>query len=160
MVLEGDGLYHWRESDGRGHWWGVLSETQTHTYLTGNYINPNGDQGVQIFVWPKPESAGRPSRHGTRTSRTSKAGKPRPRLSLAARKRTAAAQRKRWAEFRKRSAVSNHSLACTFGRIESGGSASMATVNAPGLAAGSYPRPKMVLEMILSLLPESRTPAW
>ena len=53
MTLEDDGLYHWRDSDGLGHWWGFLSETETHTYLTGNFINPDGHQGIQIFVWPK-----------------------------------------------------------------------------------------------------------
>ena len=53
MTLEKDGLYHWRAVDGLGHWWGVFSETTTHDYLTGNYVNPDGHQGVQIFVWPK-----------------------------------------------------------------------------------------------------------
>jgi hypothetical protein len=53
MTLEKDGLYHWRDSGGPGHWWGFLSETETHAYLTGKYINPDGHQGVQIFVWPK-----------------------------------------------------------------------------------------------------------
>jgi len=48
-----DGFYHWRDRDGPGHWWGFLSETNTHTYLAGNYINPDGHQGVQIFIWPK-----------------------------------------------------------------------------------------------------------
>jgi hypothetical protein len=52
MTLEKDGLYHWRDSEGHGHWWGFLSGTETHTYLTGNFINPDGDQGVQIFIWP------------------------------------------------------------------------------------------------------------
>jgi hypothetical protein len=53
MIREEDGLYHWRDPDGPAHWWGFLSETETHGYLTGNYINPDGHQGVQIFVWPK-----------------------------------------------------------------------------------------------------------
>jgi hypothetical protein len=53
MTLEEDGLYHWRDPDGPGHWWGFLSETETHAYLAGNYINPDGHQGVQIFVWPR-----------------------------------------------------------------------------------------------------------
>jgi hypothetical protein len=53
MSLEADGLYHWRRGSGAGHWWGFLSETQTHTYLGGNYINPDGRQGVQVFIWPK-----------------------------------------------------------------------------------------------------------
>jgi hypothetical protein len=55
MSLEKDGLYHWRDPDGRGHWWGVLSETDSHTYLFGNYINSDGHQGVQVFIWPKSE---------------------------------------------------------------------------------------------------------
>jgi hypothetical protein len=54
MVLEADGLYHWRDPNGPpGHWWGFLSETETHLYLAGNYLNPDGHQGVQVFVWPK-----------------------------------------------------------------------------------------------------------
>ena len=53
MALEEDGLYHWREVDGPGHWWWCLAETESHLYLTGNYINPDGHQGSQIFVWPK-----------------------------------------------------------------------------------------------------------
>jgi hypothetical protein len=53
MALEENGLYHWREPDGSGHWWGFLSETGTHGYLAGNYINPDGHQGVQIFIRPK-----------------------------------------------------------------------------------------------------------
>jgi hypothetical protein len=53
MALEKDGFYHWRAPNGPGHWWAFLSETNTHTYLTGNYINPDAHQGVQIFVWPK-----------------------------------------------------------------------------------------------------------
>jgi hypothetical protein len=54
MALNQDGLYHWHHPEGPpGHWWGFLSETKTHTYLAGNYINDDGHQGVQIFVWPK-----------------------------------------------------------------------------------------------------------
>jgi hypothetical protein len=48
-----DGLYHWRAEERLGHWWGFLSETPTHTYLAANCINPDKEQGVQIFVWPK-----------------------------------------------------------------------------------------------------------
>jgi hypothetical protein len=53
MTLEEDGLYHWHGPDGLGHWWGFLSETNTHTFLAGNYINPDGHRGVQFFIWPK-----------------------------------------------------------------------------------------------------------
>jgi hypothetical protein len=54
MTLESDGLYHWRDpATSRGHWSGFLSETKTHTFLAGNYVNPDGHQGVQVFVWPK-----------------------------------------------------------------------------------------------------------
>lgn len=53
MALEKDGLYHWRDADGQAHWWGVLSETNSHFYFFGNYTNSDGHQGVQIFVWPK-----------------------------------------------------------------------------------------------------------
>jgi hypothetical protein len=56
MALEKDGLYHWRDPEGPpGHWWGFVSETETHSYLVCNFINPisDGHRGVQIFVWPK-----------------------------------------------------------------------------------------------------------
>jgi hypothetical protein len=56
MKLEADGLFHWRESGGKGHWWGFLSNTETHRYLTGNFINDDGMQGVQIFMWPQVSS--------------------------------------------------------------------------------------------------------
>lgn len=54
MTIGSDGLYHWRDpEEPHGHWSGFFSETETHTYLAGNYVNPDGHQGVQIFVWPK-----------------------------------------------------------------------------------------------------------
>ncbi len=52
MALEDDGLYHWRADYGHAHWCGFLSETNRHTYLVGNYVDPRG-HGAQIFVWPK-----------------------------------------------------------------------------------------------------------
>jgi len=56
MNLEKDGFYHWRDpAEPPGHWWGFLSETESHTYLVCNFINSasDGHSGVQIFVWPK-----------------------------------------------------------------------------------------------------------
>jgi hypothetical protein len=50
MALEDDGLYHFR--DGKEHHWGFWAETKTHIYLTGNFINSDGTQGVEIYIWP------------------------------------------------------------------------------------------------------------
>jgi hypothetical protein len=51
MVLGDDGLYHFRQ--GKEHRWAVLAETRTHVYLTGNFINEDGTQGVEMWVWPQ-----------------------------------------------------------------------------------------------------------
>jgi hypothetical protein len=55
LVPEADGFYHWRDQDGEGHWCLFLAETATHTYLTGNWRGSDGEEGVSIFIWPKPE---------------------------------------------------------------------------------------------------------
>jgi hypothetical protein len=55
LVPEADGLYHWRDRDGDGHWCCFLAETATHTYLTGNWRSSDGEEGVSIFIWPNPE---------------------------------------------------------------------------------------------------------
>lgn len=57
LVPEDDGMYHWRDSDGDGHWCCFLAETPSHTYLTGNGRGSGGLQGVHILIWPKPEPA-------------------------------------------------------------------------------------------------------
>ena len=51
MALEDDGLYHFRrESE---HRWAFLAETKSHVYLTGNFINEGGMQGVEMWIWPR-----------------------------------------------------------------------------------------------------------
>ena len=57
LVPEKDGLYHWRDPDGDGHWCFFLAETATHTYLTGNWRSSDGEEGVSIFIWPRPKHA-------------------------------------------------------------------------------------------------------
>jgi hypothetical protein len=51
MVLEDDGLYHFRQE--KEHRWAYLAETKIHVYLTGNFINDDGMQGVELWVWPQ-----------------------------------------------------------------------------------------------------------
>jgi hypothetical protein len=53
LVLENDGLYHWRDREGNGHWCLFRADTPTHIYLTGNWRSSDGDEGVSIFIWPK-----------------------------------------------------------------------------------------------------------
>jgi hypothetical protein len=51
MAREEDGLYHFRR--GKEHRWEFLAETANHVYLTGNFINEDGSQGVEIWIWPQ-----------------------------------------------------------------------------------------------------------
>lgn len=55
LVLEADGLYHWRAPDGLGHWEFLAAETPTHTYLIGNTRSEDDRVGSSVFIWPKPE---------------------------------------------------------------------------------------------------------
>jgi len=55
LALENDGLYHWRDRDGSGHWCLFRADTPTHVYLTGNWRSSDGEEGVSIFMWPKSE---------------------------------------------------------------------------------------------------------
>ena len=53
MVLEDDGLYHWRSPDGTGgHWYGLLGHSPSSVLLVGNWRDDDGGQGVFIAVWP------------------------------------------------------------------------------------------------------------
>lgn len=49
MVLQADGLYHWKGKPGP-KLWAILTETKTHVVLTGNYQGRT--QGIVIMVWP------------------------------------------------------------------------------------------------------------
>ena len=51
MTLEDDGLYHFRGV--KEHRWAFLAETRSHVYLTGNFINEDGSQGVEMWIWPR-----------------------------------------------------------------------------------------------------------
>src|SRR5262245_57274884 len=53
LELERDGLYHWRDQEGPGHWCLFRSESATHLFLAGNWRSSSGEEGVSIFVWPK-----------------------------------------------------------------------------------------------------------
>lgn len=55
LVLEADGLYHWRAADGQGHWEFLLAETPTHIYLVGNTRSEDDRVGSSVFIWPKAE---------------------------------------------------------------------------------------------------------
>ena len=46
-----DGLYRWEGKSG-AHRQAVLTETKTHVILTGNYVEEDQTQGIEIFVWP------------------------------------------------------------------------------------------------------------
>jgi hypothetical protein len=46
-----DGLYRWRGKSG-AHREAVLAETETHVILTGNYVEEDQTQGIEIIVWP------------------------------------------------------------------------------------------------------------
>jgi hypothetical protein len=76
MTLEGDGLYHYRA--GQEHRWAFLAETKTHVYLAGNFVNSDGTQGVEIYVWPsdyvrRPTSSESSARSGQRRRRGTQA---------------------------------------------------------------------------------------
>jgi hypothetical protein len=60
MLREADGLYRCRDENGKEQWTSFLSETKTHVYLTGNFINDDQSQGVQIHIWPQ-KNVSRPS---------------------------------------------------------------------------------------------------
>ena len=51
MALEEDGLYHFR--DGKERRWAFVAETKAHVHLIGNFINDDGAQGVELWVWPQ-----------------------------------------------------------------------------------------------------------
>jgi len=46
-----DGLYHWGGKPG-AHRQAVLTESSTHVILTGNYVEEDETQGIEIIVWP------------------------------------------------------------------------------------------------------------
>ena len=46
-----DGLYRWGGHPG-AHRQAVLTETNTHVILTGNYVEEDQTQGIEIIVWP------------------------------------------------------------------------------------------------------------
>lgn len=46
MIRTSGGLYDYRGENGKEHWTCFLSETKTHVYLAGNFINFDGSQGV------------------------------------------------------------------------------------------------------------------
>jgi hypothetical protein len=46
-----DGLYRWSGKSG-AHREAVLAETGTHVILTGNYVEEDQSQGIEIIVWP------------------------------------------------------------------------------------------------------------
>jgi len=50
MVFK-DGLYRWAGKSG-GYRQAVLAETKTHVILTGNYVEENQTQGIEIIIWP------------------------------------------------------------------------------------------------------------
>lgn len=66
---EQDGFYHWRDRNGDGHWCLFRAESATHIYLTGNWRNSDGNEGVSIFVWPKSEGMTQPEKEKARTRR-------------------------------------------------------------------------------------------
>jgi hypothetical protein len=51
MTMEDDCLYHFRGI--KEHRCVFLAETKTHVFLTGNFVNEDGRQGVEIWIWPK-----------------------------------------------------------------------------------------------------------
>ena len=51
MTMQKDGLYHFRGT--KEHRWAFLAETKTHVFLAGNFVNEDGTQGVEIWIWPQ-----------------------------------------------------------------------------------------------------------